>query len=592
MRGLRLVFTSVAVLCAAARAHAVGRPAAGTPEIPQKLPDGFLVLPFENNSNVKSLDWMRVGLPVALAEKLEGHPALRLVSTSDIIVPDGPYPALVDETVVVAAAEKAHARFVWTGTYRRPDWKLEFFVRLWSVEHGTATIIGEAREHGDFSDIFDLLDDAIFQLSDKADRPVPPAVRERLARAPTKDFYAFTLYGRGLSSLSGMEGPPDLVKAEKDLGRSVFIDPKFAEAHRMLAVVYSRQDQRGKARGQLSYALDLREDYYAPLALLVKEAFLAKERDEGIELAVRALGLRPWDLEVRYMLGELFWEEGDADGARRELKRLTRVAPEHLPARRVLVLVHAAQGNMGDLATELEEILKLDPDDERARLDLGAAYHALGDDTKARGIYEAIVERNPRHLQALKFLGDIYRASGDVEKAIAYYEKALAANRNDPRPYFLLGSAYLSAGDDDKALKVYHAAQRFPRYIAEAYSNLGAIYYRKGNNTEALWYLKSATLKKPSNPRIHYNYGLALSKARVRDRALEEMTLATELDPSDADFQFGLGVALLRVGRLGDAEKAFQEALRLEPENADAQHNLTLIDDLRRRATEGEIQVE
>jgi tetratricopeptide (TPR) repeat protein len=589
---MRSIFTIVVTLLAAIPAGAVGRPAAGTPEIPQKLPPGFLVLPFENNSNLKSLEWMRVALPVALAEKLEAHGGLRLASTTDTIVPEGASPALVDETVVVAAAEKARARFVWTGTYRRPEWKLEFFVRLWEVEDGQATIVGEAREHGDFSEVFTLLDDAIVTLLDKAGRPVPDGARARIARPATKDFYAFTLYGRGLHALVGLDGVADLPRAEKDLGRSVFIDPKFAEAHRMLAVVHGRLGQRGKARGQLSYALDLREDYYAPLSLLVREAYLARKRDEAIELAVRALALRPWDLEVRYMLGELLWEEGDPESARRELQRLTRVDPDHLPARRVLVLVHAAQGNMEDLASELEEILKLDPEDERARLDLGAAYHALGDDKRARAIYERIVAANPRHLQALKFLGDIHRAGGDVETAIAYYEKALAANRNDPRPYFLLGSAYLSAGEDDKALKIYHAAQRFPRYVAEAYSNLGAIYYRKGNNAEALLYLKSASQKKPQNPRIRYNYGLALSRARVRDRAVEEMTRAAELDPGEADFQFGLGVALLRVGRLEEAERAFQAALRLRPAHADAQHNLTLIDELRRRATEGEIQVE
>jgi len=70
------------------------------------------------------------------------------------------------------------------------------------------------------------------------------------------------------------------------------------------------------------------------------------------------------------------------------------------------------------------------------------------------------------------------------------------------------------------------------------------------------------------------------------------MKVAAELDPREADFQFGLGVALLRLGRVGEAEKAFQEAVRLDSAHADAQHNLQLIDELRRRAREGEIQIE
>ncbi len=574
-----------ALLAASATpAHALEQRAA-TPEIPRKLPDGYLVMPFVNESGLRSLDWMRVGLPVALAEKLEVHPGLRAAYASETVV-------AADGYDVVEAARVAGARYVFTGAYKRPNWKLQIDVKLWSVEGATKVLVGERTVRGDFSDVYDLLDDALTSLCAAAGHPVPTAATERLARLPTKDFYAFTLYGRGLMALVGLDGAPDLAKAEKDLSRSVYIDPLFAEGHRMLAVAYLRLGQRGKARGRLSYALDLRADYYAPLALLVRAAYDGKERGEGIELATRALHLRPWDHDVRYMLGDLLWEEGDAEGARLELARLTAVQPHHLAARRILVLVHAAQGNMADLASELEAIIELDPEDERAKLDLGAAYHALGNDARARSIYEAIVERNPKHIQALKFIGDIHRAQGELATAISWYERALAANRNDPRPYFLLGSAYVSAGDEDKALRIYHAAVRFPRYLGETYSNLGALYYKRGKNDQALWYLKTAAAKKPQNPRVRYNYGLALSRAHVRDRALEEMTAATELDPEEADFQFGLGVALLRLGRLEEAEKAFMAAVRLDPAHADAAHNLQLIEELRRRAQEGEIQVE
>jgi Flp pilus assembly protein TadD/TolB-like protein len=561
-----------------------------TPEIPKQPPEGSLVLPFLNASGAGGLEWLRAGLAAELSEKLEHHPGLRSLN-GEAIVPEGA-PGTVDAAGVAAAARKVGARWVWTGSYSRPNWRLEFNLRLWSVENGVATLVAEKRERGDFSDAFELLDDAIAELLAAAERPMPAPAVARARRLPTKDFYAFTLYGRGLQDLVGLGRPPDLAKSAKELTKSVFIDPKFAEAHRMLAVLHRRRGEIGAARGQLNYALDLQPEYYAPLALLVRMAYEARQRDEAIELAVRALSLRPWDVQVRYLLGDMLWEEGDTEGALRELKRITDVNPDHLPARRVLVLVHAAMGNVADLASELEQITRLDPDDEPAKLDLGAAYHALGDDERAIGIYDAVIAKNPKHLQALKFLGDLHRKKGDLDTAIGFYERALATNRNDPRPYFLLGAAYLSAGQDDKALKIYREAERFPRYLAETYSNLGALYYKRGDNGAALGYLRYAAARKPANPRIHYNYGLALERAHVRDKALEEFITASELDPTEADFQYGLGVALLRVGRLEDAEKAFQAAVKLDPAHKDAQHNLQLIDDLRRRAREGEIQVE
>jgi tetratricopeptide (TPR) repeat protein len=564
---------------------------AATPDIPKALPDGYLVLPFDNDSGAASLDWLRLALPAALGEKLEGHSALRTLG-GELVVPDGAPAERVDAESVAAAAKGKGARFVWTGGFSRPNWKLEMTLRLWTVSEGKATLVGEQKKLGDFSDCHDMLAAAAVDLLGKAGVATTKDDAAELSRVPTADFYAFTLYGRGLLALHGLGGKSDLAKAEKSLNRSVFIDPKFAEAHRLLAVVHGRNGKPAKARGQLEFAIDLRPDYYGPLALLVKAAYEGKQRDEAIPLAERALGLRPWDVQVRYYLADMLWEESDVDGAWKELERIVTVEPDHLAARRILVLVHASKGNGEELAGALEKIIALDPSDEAAKLDLGAAYHAIGRDEDAIAIYDAIVKINPKHLQALKFLGDLYASRGDTATAISWYEKALAANKNDPRPYFLLGAAYYSSGKTKDALRIYKKAEKFTKYLGETYSNLGAIYYEKGDNETAMWYLQTAAKKRPSSARVHYNYGLALSKAHKRDRALEQFQLATELDPTDAEFHYALGVAFLRLGKIEDAEKSFQRAAEIDPTHDDARHNLALIEELRRRARDGEIQVE
>src|SRR5262249_12331253 len=239
-----------------------------TPDIPRKAPEGNLVLPFLNASGVAGLEWLRAGLAAELAEKLEQHPGLRSLN-GETIVPEGT-PGTVDAAGIAAAAAKVGARWVWTGSYSRPNWRLEINVRLWSVENGAATLVAEKRERGDFSDAFELLDDAIAELLAAAQRPMPAPAVARAQPLPPQDFYAFPLYGRGLEDLVGLGRPPDLVKSAKELSRSVFIDPKFAEAHRMLAVLHRRKGELGAARGQLNYALDLQPDYYAPIALLAR----------------------------------------------------------------------------------------------------------------------------------------------------------------------------------------------------------------------------------------------------------------------------------------------------------------------------------
>ena len=562
-----------------------------TPDIPKDLPDAVVVAAFENPGGLANLEWMRVGLPAALYDKLTTHPNLRPVGGLAGVPDEKPIGA-TDAEAITGLAGRAHARWVVTGSVARTEWKLDLTLHLWRVE-GTPPVAREVatwHKLDDFGQTLPMVAEGARELWKTAGTPWPKAAEAALMRLPTADYYAFMLYGRGLRWMHGLGNPGDLVKAEKDLSRAVFIDPKFAEAHYALALLYSRKNLPAKARGRLTYALDLRPEYYAPIAALATDAAAAKNRGEAIDLAARALAIRPWDIDMRLLLGAQLWEDGDVDGAFLELGRIVKIDPDHLPARRLLVLVHATKGNGAELAAQLEAIVRLDPDDRPARLDLGAAYWSLGRDGEAIKVYESIVRDDPRQLQALKFLGDIYRKRGDILVAIGWYEKALKANKNDPRPYFLLGSAYVEAGEDKKAIRIFTAAQRFPKYLAEAEGNLGAIYLRLGDDVQAFRYTGQAARKRPSSPRVQYNYGLALMRMKKYADSLEVLVHAGELDPKDADVRFAQGVVLLRLGRLEDAEKAFQDCLKLDPQHADAAYNLELIEELRRRANEGELQ--
>lgn len=592
MTGLGVMLAALAL---SPPAFAQVRTRVSAPEVPKAVPPAFVVAPFQNSSKLANLEWMRIGLPLALAEKLETHPDLRPVA-GVLLVPAGAGPASLDAAGVVAWPGARTATLVFTGSFARTDWKLELRVTLWRIEGQgdarTAKSVGAWTKVDDFGQTLAMLDAAAFELLGKAGQAVPQAAKAAFSRPATADFYAFTLYGRGAYALHGLGSKASLEVAAKNLERSVFIDPKFAEAHYLLAVLYATQKQVARARGRFSYALDLRAGYYAPIAALARAAAVAKERDEAVDLAVRALGLRPWDLDMRLLLGELLWEDGDVDGAEVELSRVVKMDPDQLPARRLLVLVHATKGQGEELAHELEIIVRLDPKDQAAKLDLGAAYAALGRDEDAIRVYESVVNDNPKQLQALKFLGDIYKNRGDLAAAIAWYEKALSANKSDPRPYFLLGAAYVEAGLLKKAIRIYQLAQQFPKYLADAEANLGAIYLSMGNDPQAMWYLKRAATKRPADAKVHFNYGLVLARAKKYDEALGAFAHAAELDPKDADVRFAQGVVFLRMGKIEEAEKAFKACLEIDPDDEDCRHNLKLIDDLRRRAKEGEVKIE
>jgi len=492
---------------------------------------------------------------------------------------------------VAEFARRVGARWVWTGWVSRPEWELELSIALWRVDgDGDAVEVGEEKHQGAFARYSEFAAGAVAALCAKAGIALDEEERREVDRQPSTDFYSYTLFGRGLSTMLGTEGEPaDLEKALKNLQRSVLIDPKLAEAHRVLAELFAAQGKDSKAKGRLAYALSVRPDYYPALLAGARLATSSGKLDQSRELYERALTVRPWDLEARYLLGKSLWDAGDADGAFRELSRVVDRRPRDVRARRVLVLIHASRGDNADLVSELEQVATLDPTDETVRMDLAAAYASLGRMDKAIGAYQDIVHQNPRQAQALKFLGDLHKRQGQVDRAIADYTDALKADPEDPRAYFLLGAIFVEAGQDKQAKRVYQQAQRFKKYLAETYNNLGAIAYRERDLEAALWYHRRAVLRRPSSARFRYNYALTLSASKFTDEALNQVDAALKLEPNHVELHYLRGVILLRRGQADDARSEFQKTLALNTKHEGARHNIQVIDELKRRAQEGEV---
>jgi Flp pilus assembly protein TadD len=577
------------------RAEAVGDPPAPAP-----VRDGYLVLPFVNTSNVKALDWMASALPITVAEKLESLPNLRPVygpKVLDVVdteadgkrVPIGGIGGVRNEALVRRVYDLG-ARYVIAGSFGRPNWKAEVALELLEVLPPSATLpqpslrqVAATRGVAERDELMKLLLDQLGKLVEQAGFRPDADTAAALKTPVVHDLYAFTLYGRAINQCFGVVGPKEPQKSLPVWKKVTLIQPKFAEAHRMLGQCLLDQGDRARAASQISYALDLKTAYFPAIMSLIRLYRHDGNRARTLELVEKALEARPYDIEARQTYGELLWEGGDLDGAEAELEKVIAVQPRSLQARRTLALIYAAKGRAQDLEAELERVSELAPEDVDIRLDLASAYQRTGALDKAIGAYEEVIRRQPRSAVAWKFVGDCYRRKRETDKAILAYQRVMKLQPDDPRPYFLLGAAYTEAGQDAKAEAVFQEAQQFRRYLGEAWINLGAIAFRRGDLSKAFWYLSRAVTKVPLRPKAHYNYALVLDAKKDRERALDELKVAGELDPQDAEVHYLTGVILLRLGRLDEAKRAFEEALKRRPDHPDAKHNLALLKDLDRR---------
>jgi tetratricopeptide (TPR) repeat protein len=552
-------------------ARALPRPVISTdlPDVPARPPDRFAVMLFPNESSSKNMDWAVSAVPFAIGEKVAARLQLE-PAFGPLVVPPGP--AIEASPAIVGAfAKRIGAQWVFTGWVQRPQDEIKLGVTLWRYDAAAdvAKPLGlETIRRGPIPQLHALVADAIVELAGRAGWNVPGGAQAAMSVNPARDIYAYELLGKGLGDLVGAVAPDDRKAAEKELSRALLIDPKLPEAQRMMGELYATDPDphvAARAAGKFAYAADLAPDYDPAVRSVADAAEVAGKHDQARELYTRLVVSRPWDLEVRFRLGNSMWESGDADGALRELGRLVARAPDDLRARRVLALIHAAHGDMASLAKELEEIVARAPDDLDARADLGAAYVALGRLEEATATYEKVAAAKPADVNAAKRVGDVWRLRHDVKQAVAWYVKASQIDGSDPRPFFLAGDALYEAGQLDEAHKAYVRAETFKEYLAQSYGALAAIAFQRANLSEAAWYLRRAAKARPWSRDLRWDYALVLSALKDWAGAQAQLDAALAAWPGDAGLLYLRGLALAGQGDDAGARTSLDQAVAAAP---------------------------
>ncbi|HEU4730258.1 MAG TPA: tetratricopeptide repeat protein [Kofleriaceae bacterium] len=568
-------------------------------------PPRFAVAPFENRSGVRAFDWLVAGAPFEISEKTEA--VLGLEPTGGALHV-GAAAVETEPAPVAAFAASRDASFVITGWVERPSWQLRIGMSLWKVSGGAAVVAAETQRTGDVKAYHQLLGEALGELwSRGAGLAIDAGKGQRLARALASDLYAVNLMGRGLGHLTGAlaapaaqgsaaiagghpagaappgPGPLDLKAAEHDLERAVFIDPKCFEAQRLLGELYlilANGDPKliARAVGKFNYANDLAPDDIASLRAAAVGAAQGAKHELALELFRKLVTRRPWDLDARYELGAAMWRTGDPAGAEKQLEQVTAHRPDHLAARRVLVLIHASRSDTHKLVKELEAIAVRAPADLEVKADLASAYGALSQWDKAIAALEAIVPARPSDLALQIRIGDAHRKQRDLAGALAWYARAAKLAPESSWPGFAAAQALFDAGKLVEAGRAYTSLQRYREDLASAEQALGVIAYLQGRPDDAAWYLRRAALEAPRSP-IAWRALIAAELARKdATTALKDTVAALPSWPEDAQLHYLAGVAHAMLGERAEARQDLTAALAADEGLTAARAGLAALD--------------
>lgn len=462
----------------------------------QEGPPILAVTPFENHvPNGKSFDWVAAEAPFEIAAKSQAAYGLALANPPlwvGQVVPPEP-------DTVGAYARQHHATYVVTGWYDRIGEELRLAVLVWRLDKGVASVVGDAKRQGLMSAYHQTLGGALADAMTQAKLIAPTELQTiKLNRSLAKDIYPVFMMGKGLQGLLAN----DLKSAEHDLERAVFLDPKLAEAQRLLGELYLRMGANdpklaAKAAAKFNYAADLAPDDMASLRAAAIATADAGKWEPALELFTRLVTTQPWDLDARELLGEALWQLGDAKAAEHQLEQVTAHRPDDLKARRVLVLIHSARSETKKLVAELEAIAARAPDDLDVKSDLAAAYGALNDWPKAIAALETIAAARPTDLALMMRIGDAHHAHGSLDTALGWYAKAAKLAPESSAPGFAIAQAQFDAGKLADANHTFTNLQKYAADAAAAEHDLGVIAIEQNRVDDAAWYFRKAAREAP-----------------------------------------------------------------------------------------------
>ncbi|MDP1649759.1 MAG: PEP-CTERM system TPR-repeat protein PrsT [Rubrivivax sp.] len=331
-----------------------------------------------------------------------------------------------------------------------------------------------------------------------------------------------------------------LTRAEAHLAKLMKAQPQAPLPRQLLARIYTRTGQPGKALEVLRPLID------APTA----------------------------DSNSLTLAGEALLQTGDLARAEAAFTRAAKVDPQATTARAALALGQVARGNTAAGFAELEAVAAADSG-TRANMALIAARLRTRDIPGALKAIDELEKKQPDSPVAHTLRGSTLLQQKDTAGATASFEKAL---KIDPLFYAAtagLASIELAAGKPEGAQKRFDDLLRLDPKNSRALLGLAELKARTGGKKDEV--TAAITLAVKANPSeagprlLLVNHLLAQRDAKAALAAAQDATAAL---PDNVDVMNALGSAQLAAGESQQAVSTFARLAALRPDRPEPELRL------------------
>lgn len=388
------------------------------------------VLYFENLSSAKEDEYLRDGMTEDIITELTNIKNLKVF----------PRPALLpyrDKPVTAPqVGRELNAAYVLSGSLRRSGNRLRITAQLVETHSGHA--LWAQRFDREMDDVFEVQDEIARNIAQAFRINLSPQEEQKIASKPTQNSVAYDYYLRGRSYARR----ESLEFALQMYEQAIKLDPNFALAHAGIAYICGiihevrEHDPKWVVRGEAacSKALELDPNLAEALVAQARISYSQRKHEEAIDLAKRAIALKPDCEGVYNVLGRVYF----ASGRFQEAAELSEKAIEaNGDDYNVFIPIVNALERLGRTSqlhrfrelemNALERQLELVPEDVRARSLLAADYANMDRADDAVRHLEMTVALRPNDSNVLYNAGCTYAVLGKKQEALALLRRSLDA---------------------------------------------------------------------------------------------------------------------------------------------------------------------
>jgi len=190
--------------------------------------------------------------------------------------------------------------------------------------------------------------------------------------------------------------------------RALEINPAYLRARVMLAKSYDDNGDSERAVAELETSLATAPSFFADqvkeLARIIRNNAPANEREDAFR---RLLEEKPSSAQVSKQIALESIQNGECEAAATELKKSLSINPHYPDLRNLLGIAYANRGMTDDAIMEFETALKINPDYLKARLNLALALYDKGARDDAMRNLEMVLELDPENELAVNLLREL-----------------------------------------------------------------------------------------------------------------------------------------------------------------------------------------